>query len=69
MIIRSVPGVKKVHNLRSRRNGHYYIVDANIHVDPDITVRAAHIIATDVEKALCGHYGKEMIIYIHIEPN
>lgn len=44
-IIRSVPGVKRVHNLRARQNGRSIIVDVNIHVDPDITIREGHAIA------------------------
>lgn len=67
-IVINIPGVKKFHNLRSRRNGHFYIVDLNIHVDPDITVRAAHEIANDVEDDLKKHFGGDMIIYVHIEP-
>jgi len=66
--IKSVPGVLKVHNLRSRRNGHSYIVDVNIHVDPEITVRQGHAISTAVERRLQEHYGSDMITYVHIEP-
>lgn len=67
-IIGSVDGVKRVHNLRARRNGHSFIVDVNIHVDPDITVRTAHEIATGVEYRLRNAFGPNMIIYVHIEP-
>lgn len=67
-IIKSVPGVLRVHNLKTRNNGHSIIVDVNIHVDPDITVRAGHIICTDVEQALKKSMGKDMIIYVHVEP-
>ncbi|MDE7375918.1 MAG: cation diffusion facilitator family transporter [Muribaculaceae bacterium] len=66
--ISQVPGVLKAHNLRSRKNGHSYIVDVNIHVRPDITVSAGHEIATAVERTLEHHYGKDMIIYVHTEP-
>lgn len=68
-IIENVPGIKKVHNLRSRRNGHSYIIDVNIHVDPDITVRMAHEIANDVETELHRSFESDMIIYVHIEPD
>lgn len=68
-IIKSVPGVKRVHNLRTRQNGHSYVIDVNIHVDPDITVRVAHDIATDVECSLKKELGSDLIIYVHIEPN
>lgn len=67
-VIKAVPGVLKVHNLRSRRNGHSYIVDVNIHVNPDITVREGHAISSDVEKQLHNEFGKDMIIYVHTEP-
>lgn len=67
-IIRSVNGVKRVHNLRARRNGHSYIIDVNIHVDPDITVRSAHEIATGIEYQLRNKFGANMIIYVHVEP-
>lgn len=49
-------------------NGHYGILDFNIHVDPDITVRESHTIATQAEELLRRKYGNDMIIYIHIEP-
>lgn len=67
-IIRGVPGVLRVHNLKSRRNGHSYIVDVNIHVDPDITVREGHAIASRVERELHRAFGGDMIIYVHTEP-
>ncbi|MCM1440596.1 MAG: cation diffusion facilitator family transporter, partial [Roseburia sp.] len=67
-IILKEDGVKKVHNLRTRRNGHSYIIDVNIHVDPDITVRAAHEIATNVENSLRKNFEKDCIIYVHVEP-
>lgn len=68
-LVDSIPGVHKIHNLRARRNGHSYIVDLNIHVDPNITVREGHIISTDVEHLLEKEFGKDMIIYVHVEPD
>lgn len=67
-IIKSVNGVKRVHNLRARKNGHSFIVDVNIHVDPDITVRAAHEISSGIEHKLQDEFGTDIIIYVHIEP-
>lgn len=67
--IASVPGVMKVHNLRSRRNGHSCIIDVNIHVEPDITVKEGHDIANKVERKLIKEFGKDLIIYVHIEPH
>lgn len=68
-LISSVAGVKKVHDLRARMNGHSLIVDVNIHVDGSISVNEGHVIASDVEKALRKSYGSEIITYIHIEPD
>jgi len=67
-IITAVPGVMQTHNLRSRRNGHSCIVDVNIHVDPDITVREGHAIATEIERRLEQEFGNDIITYVHIEP-
>lgn len=67
--IADVPGVLKVHNLRSRRNGHSYIIDVNIHVDPEITVMEGHEIATNAERRLKENFGDDAIIYVHIEPH
>lgn len=66
--IRAVPGVMQVHDLRSRRNGHYCIIDVNIHIDSQISVREGHEIATNVENRLEKEFGSDLIIYVHIEP-
>lgn len=67
-IIKGVNGVRRVHNLRCRNNGHSLIIDVNIHVEPEITVRTGHAIATDVEEALHQALEPDLIIYVHIEP-
>ncbi len=67
-ISKHVDGVKKIHNLRARRNGHSTIIEMNVHVDPNITVEAGHIIATNIEKDLHKALGKDIIIYTHVEP-
>ena len=65
----SVHGVENIHELKTRRNGISYIIDAHIVVNPHITVTEAHNIATDVEIALREKYGNETQISIHIEPD
>lgn len=67
-IVKGVDGVKRVHNLRCRNNGHSLIIDMNIHVDPEITIRMGHAIATDVENCLHVEFGDDIIIYVHVEP-
>ncbi len=68
-ISNSVQGVENIHELKTRRNGISYIIDAHIVVDPHISVTEAHKIATDVENALKEKYGNETQINIHIEPD
>ena len=68
-ISNSVQGVENIHELKTRRNGISYIIDAHIVVDPHISVTEAHNIATDVENAMKEKYGNETQINIHIEPD
>lgn len=64
----SVKGVNDIHELKTRRNGISFIIDAHIAVDPKISIVDAHDIATEVEEALQSRYGQETQINIHIEP-
>ena len=65
----AIKGVEDIHELKTRRNGISYIIDAHIVVNPHISITQAHNIATDVENALREKYGKETQINIHIEPD
>lgn len=65
----AVQGVTDVHDLKTRRNGISFIIDAHIVVDPSISIVQAHDIATAVEEALQDKYGKETQTSIHIEPD
>lgn len=64
-----VNGVKDIHDLKTRRNGMSFIIDAHIVVDPEISIVEAHDIATDVEDALRERYGHQTQLSIHIEPD
>ena len=64
----SVQGVENIHELKTRRNGISYIIDAHIVVNPHISIIEAHNIATNVEDALREKYGNETQINIHTEP-
>ena len=68
-IANSVKGVDDIHELKTRRNGISYIMDAHIVVNPHISITEAHNIATDVENAIREKYGNETQINIHIEPD
>lgn len=64
-----IPGVRDIHELKTRRNGISFIIDAHITVDPLISIVEAHDIATNVEEALQLKYGNETQISIHMEPD
>ena len=68
-IASSVPGVNDIHELKTRRNGMSFIIDAHVVVNPDMSVVEAHDIATNVEEALCSRFGSETQTSIHIEPD
>ena len=65
--IQATPGVITFHHLRTRKNGNAFIIDMHIKVQPEITVVAAHDIASAVEYRLKERYHGAMV-YVHIEP-
>ncbi len=66
-IIMSTPGVMDYHHFRSRSNGNTKIVDFHIKLTPDISLREAHDIATNVENRIKNEYGPA-VVNIHMEP-
>lgn len=64
----SVKGVIDIHELKTRRNGMSFIIDAHITVRPDISIVEAHDMATCVEDVLLSKYGQQTQINIHVEP-
>lgn len=68
-IMESVAGVGDIHDLKTRRCGHYSIVEAHIVVDPSLTVQEAHDITVEMENRLKRVFGVEMQINIHVEPS
>lgn len=67
-VIMSTSGVLECNRFLSRRNGHRYIIDMSICVNPHVSVVEGHDIATRVEAALKHKFGQDMIINIHVEP-
>lgn len=68
-IIRSVPGIENVHDLRTRKSGPDIIVDVHIVVDPGMSVAAAHDITTEAEEAVRKEFGEGTLLSIHVEPD
>ncbi|MDR3173292.1 MAG: cation diffusion facilitator family transporter [Treponema sp.] len=66
--VRSVGGAANPHRTRMRRIAGLWDIDIDIEVAPDLTVNAAHAIATQVEKAIKGRLEGIYDIVVHIEP-
>ena len=61
-------GVVDCHAVRSRSAGGHVLVDMHIHVDPLMTVAAAHDLTHEVEAALRARFPSVTDVVIHTEP-
>lgn len=66
-IIETTPGVKDFHHLRSRSNGNTKIIDFHIKLDPNLSLKAAHDIASNVENRIKEEFSPA-VVNIHMEP-
>ncbi|GHV72574.1 cation transporter [Spirochaetia bacterium] len=67
--VRSVNGAGNPHRTRLRRVAGLWDIDIDIEVDPKLTVREAHKIASEVEKAIKTRIeGGVYDIMVHVEP-
>ena len=67
-IVLGIPGIERVHNLRTRRIGNAIAVDLHAKMDGNITLNEAHALATAAEGAIKDTYGPDSIVTIHMEP-
>lgn len=67
-LVLAIPGIKALHNLRTRRIGNGVAVDMHIKMDGDMTLTEAHNIATAAEKAIKEKYGNHAFVNLHMEP-
>ena len=65
--LRDTPGVKGVHDLRTRKMGDMIVVDAHIEVDAEITVEAGHDIAVAATERVMQHH-RVLELMTHIDP-
>lgn len=56
------------HRVRIRHLGATLVVDLDIEVDPDTSVRAAHKVAIQVENSIKEHIPEVYDVIVHIEP-
>jgi cation diffusion facilitator family transporter len=63
-----VPGVRGVEKCFARKTGLSYHVDLHLEVDPEITVRESHAIATEVRIRLKENLDFIADVLVHVEP-
>ena len=64
----SVPGVVSLDKFRARKSGLSYLVDIQIRVNGDLTVRAGHDIAHAVKDTLLASGLRVSDVTVHVEP-
>ena len=67
-IIRSFPDVSEPHNLRTRRIGNRFAIEAHVRMDGNLPLTVVHDRATAIEEALRKRFGKQTHVTIHMEP-
>ena len=67
-VIHSVPGVSEPHNLRTRRIGTRFAIEAHIRMDGNMTLEEAHDRASAVERKLKDRFGADTLVTLHMEP-
>jgi len=64
-----VDGALGIEKCFARKTGLRYHVDLHLEVDPDLTVRASHEIATDVKHAIKNELDWVEDVLVHVEPH
>jgi cation diffusion facilitator family transporter len=64
----TVPGVRGVEKCYARKTGLQYHVDLHLEVDPEITVRQSHEIATEVRIVIKETLPWVADVLVHVEP-
>jgi len=68
-VAEGVAGVEHVHEIRARRSGQYMIVDLKLDMDPEMTVRRSHDIATEVKRLIFSQFPNVGDVMTHINPH
>lgn len=66
--VRSVEGAHNPHRVRARKIGHYYMINLDIEVDPELSVKKAHDIAKNVEISIKSNLRNIYDVMVHVEP-
>lgn len=66
--VNAVSGAHNPHRVRVRKIGSHFMVNLDIEVEPELTVREAHDIAQNVENSIKSNLKNIYDVMIHIEP-
>ncbi len=66
--VHSIEGAHHPHRVRARKIGHYYMVNLDIEVDPNLSVKEAHDIARNVENSIKSNIRNIYDVMVHVEP-
>ena len=64
----AVPGVLRAHDVRTRGRGDAVYVDLTVHLDPAMSLAAAHEVADQIEAALQAARPEIVDVVVHLEP-
>ncbi|HEX9189249.1 MAG TPA: cation diffusion facilitator family transporter [Vicinamibacteria bacterium] len=64
----AVPGVRRVHDVRSRGRRDAVFVDLTVHLDGAMTLRQAHDVADRIESELERAHPEIVDVVVHLEP-
>jgi cation diffusion facilitator family transporter len=68
-IVSAIPGIALCHKVRTRGSmGHVY-VDLHIHVAPEMSMEAAHLLAHQAESAIMAKFTEVIEVVVHLEPH
>jgi len=67
-IICSFPDVQEPHNLRTRRIGNRFAIEAHVRMDGNTPLTTAHDRATAIEQRIRERFGSQTHVTIHMEP-
>jgi cation diffusion facilitator family transporter len=65
----AVEHVEHVHEIRARRSGQYIIIDLKLEMDPEMTVKQSHDVATEVKRLIFERFHNVGDVMIHINPH
>lgn len=66
--VKMVQEAHNPHRVRARKIGSYYMINLDIEVDPDLSVKEAHEIARNVENSIKGNLKNIYDVMVHVEP-